>query len=443
MRLSVLSRKIFAAVLGGVLALASASSLDAQMVIVSGARYTPTAADSGAGTTSCYDMTSGVKALVPWDGGSGNYGAQHQYTPHTTPTTNRTVYVSNESEFETEAAVSGSQIIFDANIAESVVLNVGSGNLNIIIPQEFGVGAIQLNAAYDNIRIGGPTSCSHSGGKMNTFWGAGGNITLDGIDIVGYKSDGGDEVYRQCVRFDNATGSLAIVHVRMLCPLAGVNFGDNSELFCQNSNIMAGAANDSLTPGAGQWALRWESGPVYSINCDWRNDHYATMRLATITGVSLEYFFSTQSTFVNYAEYRTFWIWHDANSNGDGPGDGFVSNTDVFAGFSDGISCDAGGPMLDTDNTGGGADVTYSRVSNATAYSAGTPTTVVSQSSFNTQDARSSDGDWTSGNTFPTWSADLAWDSDPGDPTLLTMPNGTTFSLGNDISGCDVPGFAP
>jgi hypothetical protein len=410
----------------------------AQLLIISGPSGGPSS-EGGGGVADCYTLSAGELAQIPWESGSGNWGAQVQFTEYTAPVTSgSTVFVSSEAEFETAAATDGQVIEFDASPGASNVLHIAADNLDIIIPEGITVGAFMKDAgeaALSNIRIRGETPCELSGGTMGQLRLAGDNIIIDGVYMRGDGGFGASE--DSCVRFDGA-GSLAIVNALASCMQGGVNFGGGAgQFYCRNFSLQAGG--DSLDSGesTGQWAMRMESWRQYHVDCDWRNDKYASIRLAPVDGVSGELFWSLDSTYVNYADGRDFWAWK-SNSGTDGPGEGFVLINPRLAAHADSGdgTCLGGANSHMAHDNGSGGVTSYTRIYSADVYSSGSVT--ANQAGFDSIASSSGDGDWDDGNnTFNTWASDLAW-AGAGDPGTITQQSGT-FEIGDGT--CDPPSF--
>jgi hypothetical protein len=430
-----------AALVAFTLALAQAPQAPAQITVMSGGNPLP----QPPGGDDCYNLSAEDLATIPWENGAGAWGAQVQFVDYTAPVTSGDpVYVSTTAEFETATMTDGQVIIFDTSISEDELMELWGDNLDIVIPAGITVGLF-LNGFAEpdrfNIRIRGETPCEHSGGRAGQLRLSGTNIILDGFDTnsSGSFGGGGEAEQYSCVRADgDADDTLLMVNMRGLCAYQGFYFGAvGLQIFCRDSNFLAGAAAD--TGLTGQWAYRTLSARHYHDNCDYRTDRFAAIRPHAAPGASGELFWSKDSTYVNYAEGRVFWIWH-ALDGAEAQGEGFVLINPRIAAHSVSGGCQGGADShLNTNNThASGLDVAYTRIYSADIYSSGVVTG--SQAGLNTEAARSADGDWDDGNnTFNSWAADLSWDPDTGDPTEIAMADGLTQAYGE--GSCTPPGF--
>jgi hypothetical protein len=406
---------------------------------------TGTILDDDAPVADCYNLSAGELAQVPWQSASGSWGPAVSFTTHSAPVTSGDpVYVSNTAEFNAAALTPGQVIIFDADINEDEILGVGADNLDIVIPPGIEVGLfINSGGVRSNVRIRGETPCEHSGGRAGQLRLGGTNIIYDGFDTNSSGDFGpGSEAERwSCIRNDGSAGhTMAIVNMRGLCAYQGMNFGGvGMQIFCRNSHFLAGARAD--TGSTGQWAYRVAGGRHYHVGCDWRTDRFAAMRPHTVDPSTGELWWSLDSTYVNYAEGRVFWIWHGLNGN-PGQGEGFVLINPRVAAHGTAACGGSTNTHLSKNNTHDtGADVPYSRIYSMDIYSSGDVT--ASQAGLNTEAAYSADGDWDDGNNnIIAWTSDLSWDADPGDPRAIVMPDGFALEIGEvSLGGCAPPGF--
>jgi hypothetical protein len=395
-----------------------------------------------AGTDGCYNPTSGELADIEWQNGSGAWGAQVTYTT-VTPTTasGDPVEVDSAAEFNAAAAVTGTVIHVVGDISSNV--QITASNLDIVVMPGVEMQAIGGNpsvTARNSIRIRGTTTCSHSGGQIGQLVIHGTNNILDGIDSNAAGQFDGDY---SCLRTDDP-GTWAIVYYRCHSPDQGWNYGGSSSLqvYCRDSSVRSGSRAQPDVGSDAQWANRWNSGRFYYFGCDIRNDKYATMRMHTNTGVSGELIYFKDSTFVNYAEARPIWGWHQINGS-TGPGEGLVLVNPRIAAYAEtgGGGClfsGASNPHVELN--GGTTVVAYTRIrGGGTIYSGGSVT--ASQGGFDTEAAQSADGDWNDATdplTFTSFSADLPWEG-AGDPTTITLPDGIAYSTGE--SPCSGPSF--
>lgn len=383
-----------------------------------------------------YALTAEELALIPWHSSSGAWGDAVPIVPPTAPTTTRQVTVSNQSEFQTESAVEGTEITIDTSISESTHLAILADNIDVIVPPGVSVGMFNSGAGFPSrsgIRIRGTTPGSHSGGRVGRVYLNVDDLILDGIDMNSAGNFGGSD----------GLNSLVISGARhgiYNCRIVSANYlhqGSSTGLIIKNSNLYASAwtrAQCDTVLGSGEaanqggWAIRFGGGPLTILNSDIRTTRYHTLRTGSSTGLAGQLMYIGNSRLVESAEGKLGWIFRDVSESGAGPANGFIMENSELYGHSD-----CGGFAEFSIYNFGGDPCLYSRVRNNDWFSS---VVTYNQSLLNTEDARTGDHDWSVGNTFSAWSAWPDYDmNSTGSPEGIPLP-GDLFPLSYGEGSC-------
>lgn len=369
--------------------------------------------------------------LPPWHFGAGNYGPQVAITPPTLPVTSgNPVLVATVAEFESAATVSGRIIQFTASVAEDAILDFTADDLDIIVPSGIVVGGFEGD--QNRIRIRGETPGSHSGGRCGQIRVNGDDLCIDGLDINS-SSNAGSEAYQGFRLGGNRHG---IYNCRAVAP-AYMYQGGVVGLIIKSCNFYSGAWTRAQVMAASGdsgydegWNIRFTGGPLTIIDSDLRTTRFHVVRCHTVTGTTKELLFLKRDRLVGIAEKKTVWAWRDSDTNGDGPGEGFVMEDCEIYGHSD---CNENAEVSITNPNGD--PCAYSRVRNNDFFSSGNGADY-SQAALDTQDALTGDHDWSVGNTFSAWTVYPSYDmNSTGDPEDIPLP-GLTNPLSYGEGSC-------
>ncbi len=365
------------------------------------------------------------RSTVPWHTASGGWGPQVVIQAPTLPTTTRSVTVNTTGQFNTEAAVSGTQITIGTSFSGASVVSITASDIDVIIPSGRVIGAIQIGSfggstPYARIRIRGSTPGSHSGGRMGQLRsqnaaGTTTDVVLDGIDLNGDSSYGGGET-NQAFRCD--INRMAVLNCRVIS--AGyIWLGATSHLFIGNSNFYHGAAARASVGYVEGWGIRNQKGPMTIVDSRIQGTRYANVRAQAI-GNADEVLYIGNTLLVNVAEGQTLWAWEDLQGGTTFQGEGvLMENSAIYTHTATG--CNVGGADIRT------SDVTWAEIKNNTFYGAGN--SVFTQTTINNAIKGGGVG---TGNTFNTLTTVPAW-AGPGDPTLVPLPSGLTLIAGEGV----------
>lgn len=369
--------------------------------------------------------TSFDRNTVPWHTASGGYGASVPLQSPTLPATTRSVTVNTRGDFNTEAAVSGTQITIGTGwAASSGVATVNASDIDIIIPSGISIGCIEFGAfprttAIARVRVRGSTPGSHSGGRMGQLKALPGtagiytDVVVDGIDLNGDSSFSTTETNTS---FRCDVVRMAVLNSRVIA--AGPTWlGGTSHLFIGNSNFYSGAATRAQVGYDEGWAIRCNRGPITIVDSRIQSTRYATLRPQSI-GNSGELFYIGGSSVVSVAEGRTAWVWNNLGLTSTTGQGGLIENCNIYSHTATGCGF---GEEIATPN------VDWAEIKNNDFYGAGNA--VFTQGYI---DAAVKGGGVGTGNTFNTLTSVPAWGG-PGDPTAVPLPAGLTLIDGEGV----------
>lgn len=381
---------------------------------------------SGAATDPYPWYTSFDRNEVPWHVGAGAWGIQYPLQAPTGPTTDRPVSVSSTSAFETEAAVSGSQITITSGWSELTPVNVGASDIDIVIPSGVSIGPILCSSTHSRIRIRGSTPGSHSGGRMGQVRMDCSDLIVDGIDING-ASDFGSGESNQAFRI--VGDRIAVVNCRAIAGgylWLGAVGDEPQHVFFGNCNMFHGAATRAAMGYLEGEGIRNHGGPVTIVDTRIQGTRYHPIRVHS-EGNAGELFYMKNSMLVAQAEGKLIWMWDTVPTGGLSLAQGAIIDGCTFYSYQN-ATCGGGPAEMSA------SDVQYSRVRNCTTYVAGASTS--SQSYFDAQEAAGGgspgDHDWSVNNTFSTFSSYPAWGG-VGSPLDVPLPSGVTYADGEGV----------
>lgn len=357
---------------------------------------------------------------VPWHTAVGGWGAQVALQAPALPTTTRSVTVNNTTDFNTEAAVAGTQITIGTSFSSTSVVNVTASDIDIVVPSGIVMGTIEWGTfprttAIARVRVRGSTPGSFSGGRIGqvviipSTEGIYTDVVVDGIDLNG-DSGKGSGWFHQPFRVDAVR--IAVLNCRVIS--AGYTWlgDDASHVFIANSNFYHGGATRAEAGFAEGWGFRNKAGPVTIVDSRIQGTRYHNLRPQSYDRAG-EVFYARNCVFVAQAEGRTAWLWNNVSeTSGYGQG-AVIENCNIYT-YST-ASCGFG-PEISS------ANVDWSRVANNNFYGGGVA--VFSSVSAN--------GGGTEGNTFNSLTAFPAWGG-PGDPTAVPLPSGLTLITGEGV----------
>ena len=252
-------------------------------------------------------------------------------------------------------------------------------------------------------------------GQLRDF-GAGTDITIDGIDLNGDSPYGGAETNQA---FRVATNRIAIVNTRAIA--AGyIWLGDARQVVIANSNFYHGAATRSEAGFVEGWGIRNSGGPVTIIGSRIEGTRYHNIRVQAVGSLG-ELLYVSDSVLVAIHEGRTAWLWNNLNNGPFTAQGAIIEDSKIYTYTSSG--CGLGQEIS-------ARDVTYSRVSNNHFFGGGNA--VFSQRYLNQQAANGGqpgNHNWSVGNTFTALTRLPPW-TDPGDPRDIPLPNGLVLNTG-------------
>lgn len=367
------------------------------------------------------------QTIYPWNIGNIPFDYELAALPITTSQTT----VHSESAFNAAAQIDGTEITIGTGWSGNSLVTIGANDLDIIIPPNVSVGAIQIAAyaptvPYSRIRIRGPSPGRHSGGRMGQLRDFGvdsgtathTDVTLDGIDLNGDSSFGGGETNQA---FRTSVNRLVVVNCRAIAQ-GYIWLGAAANVVIANSNFYHGAATRAQMSYAEGWGIRNTRGPFIIVDSRIQGTRYVNVRVqATDTGPpNSENLYIGRSSLVAVAEGRNLWCWNSLAQGYRGES-AYIENCDIYS------YCDpTTGEFAEEINI---TDVEYSRISNNRFYGGGLA--VFTQAELNsTAAAAEGDHDSSIGNTFFSLPASQpAWGG-PGDPTLIPLPDGYEVSTG-------------
>jgi hypothetical protein len=360
---------------------------------------------------------------IPWHTASGAWGPQVAIDSPTLPTTTRSVTVNTTGQFNTEAAVAGTEITIGTGWAGNTSVSILASDIDVIIPSGIAIGAVQISSfgsptPYARIRIRGSTPGLHSGGRMGQLraQGAAGAITdvvVDGIDLNGDSNYGGAET-NQAFRCD--VTRMAVLNCRVIA--AGYTWlGGTRHLVIANSNWYHGAATRAQAGFVEGWGLRNTRGPITIIDSRIQGTRYVNVRSQS-TGNTEELLYIGRSVLANAAEGQTLWVWEDLNLGpytGEG---GLIEDCDIYTHSA--VGCNYAAEIRTSD-------VDWCEIKNNNFFGAGT--SVFTQTIINNS---VKGGGAATGNTFSTMTTLPSWGG-PGDPTAVPLPAGLTLIDGEGV----------
>lgn len=396
--------------------------------------------------------------LAPWHSAPGIWGPQYILDAPTPANTNRNVTVNSVSEFDTEAAVSGTQITVGTSFAGFSRVTIRGDDIRVIIPPGIRVGGIQVGdtSAFPvqinphRVEIIGALDGSR-GGLVGQIRGqciepsVCTDLIVDGLDL---NADGDFGTNGEQWQGFRGNFTRAFIHnVRGIAPAYMSQTGWQNVLFA-NCNFYAGAVERADVGYPEGWAFRDPSGPIYFVDCPRiQTTRYHVIRPYT-NDLPGEYFFMKNCNLVNVNEGQIGWLWNRLSEPAWGYGlAAIIEDCGIYQAQSS--TCDFGpfGQIFDQ------ITCTYSRVRRNTIYSGGTGNNVTSSQSWlddtrtlaiAAQNADSlliaagraplaSDAHVVNdGNIFATLTTLPPW-SGPGDPTTITLPNGWTLDTGSAL----------
>ena len=399
---------------------------------------------------------------LPFHVAAGSWGAQVPFQAPSPPVTTRQVTVTTQEQFQTEAAIAGTEITIGASFASSSQVNITADDIDVILPNAYTIASVIFGtgnlAGKSRMRIRKPVGESRGGrtGRL-TLWGTGSgggrhsDIIIDGVDNNGQSSFGNPGEDNQCFNFgDNSANKhqrLLIHNVRALCG-ASLGFMDVDHTLIARSSFRSSAVNRTTAGTAEGWCIRGFGTPMVIVDSHLETTRYHVIRPNTYDNAN-EYFYLARSTLYAGSEGKIGWL---GNKLGD-PAFGFwwgawVTDCDIFSAATP--TCISGnkGQLLDPSHS------TYTRVRNNRIFSAGTGNDITwAGADLTTErnsaisrcngdatlisrgraplpaDAHSSDADLAT-NTFFTLTGRPAWGG-AGDPTGITLPNGWSLNNGN------------
>lgn len=377
---------------------------------------------------------------IPWHTAAGPWGPQVPIQAPAAPVTTQSVTVHNRADFQTQAAIAGTQITIGTGWDTNTDAFILASDIDIIIPPGIQIGACIVGyynnpTVYSRIRFRGPTLGQHSGGTMGMYrdWENGSNygpttdVIFDGIDLNGGSSNSGPE---GLINLRMMGRKYAVVNCRLLSQDACF-YGNGKHIVICNTNAHASAqtrAQNVGWPDGGGYGLRIISGPLVMYRTRLQNTRYNTVRVHSY-GRTEELFFIKECTLVAMAEGRIARNWNQATGTFYGNGQAaWWENNDIYA-FSE-FACPNGGKQMATDQ------VDFAQFTNNRTYGA-------ANSVYNAGDFIPRGGGTAVGNVFGALPADPAepfpaWGG-VGDPRVIPLPNGGTVTSGEDF--CTAPSW--
>lgn len=354
-------------------------------------------------------------AQIPWHNATGPWGRRVRLESPAQPVTTRTVSVGSLRQFNAAASVDGTLINITSGWPGDTIATINANDIDVVIPSGVTIGAIELGSyprdtPLARIRIRGD-------GLMGQYRDHAlvSDVTIDGIDLNG---DSGFDGAEGNSAFRISSTRVAVLNVRAIAG-AYVWLGDARHVVVANSNFFHGAATrDALGGDSGGWGIRNTGGPFTIVDSRIQGTRYNNLRLQP-TGQNGDLLYVARTTFVNTAEGgRVAWLW-DNLGNGRANGRGAIIEDSAIYSYGP-TGCPAYTDLR-------APNVLYTRVRGNRFFSGGTIRW--SQDTLDSMEKlAAANHDW-SGNSFESLSALPAWGG-PGDPTLVPLPRGLTFSSG-------------
>lgn len=361
-------------------------------------------------------------AGIPWHEGAGAWGAQRTLVAPSLPVTTRQVSVSTPGDFNTEAAIDGTEITITGDWTTDV--SVAADDIDVILPAGRSIHAVQFgsfgqSSGPSRLRIRGAVPGEHSGGRMGQYRDnlLCTDVTLDGIDLNGAASYGTAES-NQCFRVN--TARLAVLNVRAIA--AGYCWlGEATDVVIYRSNLFGGADDRTTVGFVEGWCFRNANGPVTVRQSRLESTRYTVCRIQSQGNAGELFYMGDTSELVGVHEDRAYWFWNNLGNPPLGNGKGaVVEDTDIYL-YGAAACAAAAGAHIEA------ADCDYSRVrNNRFHWYSGDQLT---QAIIDTEEASadpSGDHNWGVGNTFTEYFAHPAYGG-PGDPTAVPLPSGFTL----------------
>jgi hypothetical protein len=378
--------------------------------------------------------TSFNRQDAPWHIGSGSWGAQVEIDAPAAPVTTRQVTVHTQANFNTEAAVDGTEITIGTGWSTGAT--VTGSDIDIIVPAGITISHIQLGAwpyevPVDRLRVRGTTLGEHSGGRVGQFrdFELASDIIIDGVDInnaSGFSTAETNACFR-CYGTRYFIGNVRGISAGALW------LGGAKHVFIANSNFYHGGATRAQVGVAEGWGFRNTGGPFTIVDSQIAGTRYHNVRMQSVGG-SGELFFTTGTDYMALAEGPCAWLWNNLNQSPLANGQGAIVRACRIYGYSH------AGCGLSHELTANNCN--YSRVEHNTFYSGGAVNYTqgyldARQAAGGTAGALAGEGgagdhNWSVGNMFAALTAFPAWGG-PGDPTSIPLPGGLTLIQGEGI----------
>lgn len=399
---------------------------------------------------------------LPFHTASGSWGAQVPFEAPSPPVTTRQVTVTTTGDFDTEAAVDGTEITIGASFATSSTIHIKANDIDVILPNAYSTGGITIGdfnvAGKARIRIRRPTGEARGGrtGQIRSIGtGTGGgyhsDIIIDGVDNNGQSNFGGPDEDNNCFYLGAHTPAHRRIFIHNVRGLCGSHLGymDFNHTLIANCSLRSSAVNRTTSGDAEGWGIRGYGTPLVIVDSHLETTRYHVIRPNTWNNDN-EYFYLARSKIVNLSEGKIGWLGLKLTD----PAWGFywgawVIDCDIYAGADStcNSSGDDGEPFLSYN-------CTYTRIKNNRFYVGGTANVITWDVTDMTtdrnaaisvcnadatlvsngraplpSDAQSSDADLAT-NTFYTLTGRPSWGG-CGDPTGITLPNGWSLDNGN------------
>lgn len=367
------------------------------------------------------------RSVVPWHTGAGAWGAQCALQEPTLPTITRSVSVDNINDFNTEAAVAGTQITVTASL--SGVAGINANDVRVIINDGVKVEILEpSNIARLHVR--GQVAGQHNTGMFGLFKTSGTctDIVLEGLDSDGDSTFFGAGWQHRCFHMGDHLGGIAtrVACLYLRCIAGGyVWLGAARHVLIAACNWYGGGMTRDDAGYVEGWTFRAHEGPITIVDSIFASTRYHQIRPAAQDDTGDELLYCGRSKLIALAEGKAVWAWNNLGLS-EGVGEGFILEDSEIYSYAD-AGCPSSYEISVTD-------CAYSRVRNNDFFGGGTA--VYSQAILNSAAGDGGgdpgDHDWTVGNTFTALGALPAWGS-TGDPTAIARPGGGSWIAGEDV----------
>lgn len=417
----------------------------------------------GGGTDPYPLYTAFDRNELPFHTAAGSWGAQVPFQAPTPPTTTRQVTVTTTGQFNTEAAVAGTEVTVGADFAESSIVTINANDVDVIVPSGRSIGGLIFashgGTGRSRMRVRKATVDTRGGrvGEMRSASVATGqntDIIIDSIDVNGCGDFGNAAENNMAFYLSGNTGQMALrVFIHNVRAISGqaTGFFHADHMLIANCSIRASGVDRTTADRAEGWAYRGGGTPSVIVDSQIETTRYHVLRPNT-HGLANEYFYIARTVLMNLSESKIGWLGNRlaTPSTDEYWWAAWVKDCTIYSGADS------------TCNGSGGTDsqlfslnsCTYSRITGNTIYSGGTGNaktwalsnltsernTAISNANASSlmisvgraplpADAHSSDADLAT-NTFSTLTGRPSWGS-AGDPTAVPLPNSWTVDDDN------------